>query len=61
VSDVDWEAVAADQAMTIAMMRLENPPYYWGNVTSAELVEELRRRGMLETVLPEIAKEKSDE
>ena len=29
------------------------PPHYWGNVTNAELVEELRRRGMMESLYPE--------
>jgi hypothetical protein len=34
---VDWEAVAADQAMTIAMMKIENKRE-WVGLTTAEVI-----------------------
>jgi hypothetical protein len=34
---VDWEAVAADQAMTIAMMKLEKRE--WVGLTTAEVIQ----------------------
>ncbi len=35
VEPVDWEAVAADQAMTIAMMKAERKP--WAGLTDEEI------------------------